>query len=63
LRSAKTAVGSSCGSHLAPAGWDEFYESELARFHEEMFGEEVFVVPDDLLELVSRARSAARPLS
>ena len=32
------------------AGWDEFYESELAHFHREMYGEEVRVVPDELLE-------------
>jgi len=32
------------------AGWDEFYESELARFHREMLGESVRVVPDEILE-------------
>jgi hypothetical protein len=31
------------------AGWEEFYEGELARFHREMCGEEVRVVPDALL--------------
>ena len=32
------------------AGWEEFFEGELARFHREMCGEEVRVVPDGLLE-------------
>lgn len=32
------------------AGWEEFFESELARFHREMCGDEVRVVPDVLLE-------------
>lgn len=30
------------------AGWDDFYESELARFHAELCGEPVRVVPEDL---------------
>lgn len=32
------------------AGWDEFYERELAGFYREMCGEDVRVVPDELLE-------------
>lgn len=32
------------------AGWEEFYEGELAHFHRELCGEEVRVVPDALLE-------------
>lgn len=32
------------------AGWEEFYESELARFHRELCGEDVEVVPDGLFE-------------
>jgi hypothetical protein len=35
---------------LLCAGWDEFYEGELAQFHREMLGEDVRVVPDHLLE-------------
>jgi hypothetical protein len=31
------------------AGWEEFFEAELARFYLEMLGEEVRVVPDSLL--------------
>ena len=30
------------------AGWDEFYENDLASFHQELCGEEVQVVPDEL---------------
>lgn len=30
------------------AGWEEFYEAELARFHGELCGEPVRVVPEDL---------------
>lgn len=30
------------------AGWEEFYEPELARFHEELCGEPVRVVPEGL---------------
>lgn len=33
------------------AGWEEFFEAELARFYLEMLGEEVRVVPDSLLEV------------
>lgn len=32
------------------AGWEEFYECELARFHRELCGENVEVVPDELVE-------------
>ncbi len=38
-----------CHSRLC-AGWDEFYEGELAGFYREMCGEEVRVVPDELFE-------------
>jgi hypothetical protein len=38
-----------CLSRLC-AGWDEFYEGELAGFYREMCGEEVRVVPDELFE-------------
>lgn len=30
------------------AGWEDFYEAELARFHGELCGEAVRVVPDEL---------------
>lgn len=40
-------VDGGCRS-LVCAGWDEFYEIELAQFYLEMCGEEVRVVPDDL---------------
>lgn len=33
---------------LLCAGWDEFYESELAQYYLEMCGEEVRIVPDNL---------------
>lgn len=39
----------SCRSTLC-AGWDEFYESELAHFYLETCGEDVRVVPDGLDE-------------
>ncbi len=42
-------VDGGCRS-LVCAGWDEFYESELAQFYREMCGEEVRVVPDALSE-------------
>lgn len=32
------------------AGWEEFYEGELARFHRELCGEDVEVVPDVLVD-------------
>jgi hypothetical protein len=32
------------------AGWEEFFEPELARFYLEMLGEEVRVLPDALVE-------------
>ncbi len=32
--------------HASCAGWKDFYEPELARFYEELFGEEVQVVPE-----------------
>ncbi len=32
------------------AGWEEFFESELAIYYREMCGEDVRVVPDALLE-------------
>jgi hypothetical protein len=43
-------VGPGCRSPFC-AGWDEFYEGELARFHREMLGADVRVVPDNLPEL------------
>jgi len=37
--------------HSLPcAGWDEFYEKELAQFYLEMCGEEVRVVPDGFVD-------------
>jgi hypothetical protein len=39
---------------LLCAGWDEFYESELAQFYRELCGEDVRVVPDELLEGADR---------
>lgn len=30
------------------AGWEEWYEAEIARFHRELFGSEVRVVPNSL---------------
>ena len=37
------------------AGWEEFYEAELARFHAELCGEPVRVVPEDLAFLAASA--------
>jgi hypothetical protein len=39
------------------AGWDEWYESELAQFHRDLLGDEVRVVPNAL-----SAQSSVRPV-
>ncbi len=52
-------------SHVASApcaGWEQFYEAELGRFHAELCGECVRVVPDWLAEIstsLPRSRRAA----
>jgi hypothetical protein len=51
VRSGRLPCDAECGSRSPLcAGWDEFYESELSFFHRELCGEEVRVVPDDLLD-------------
>jgi len=41
------------------AGWDDFYESELARFHAELCAEFVRVVPDEIGPLAASAERRA----
>lgn len=50
LRAGRLPCDQTPGRSPLCAGWEEFYEGELARFHLELVGEEVRVVPDALLE-------------